>query len=83
MSQEVKDLEMFDVDSIDENNVLLTPKQEEQDDKPPYGSKEWNDYVMSLFYANELIDGNPICAGLRILWQPLASAWSCMASCVP
>ena len=65
MNQEVKDLEMFDVDSIDENNVLLTPKQEEQDDKPPYGSKEWNDYVMSLFYANELIDGNPICAGLR------------------
>ena len=23
MNQEVKDLEMFDVDSIDENNVLL------------------------------------------------------------
>ena len=66
MNQEVNmDIEMFDVDNIDENNALLTPKEEEPDDKPPYGSKEWNDYVMSLFYPNELIDGNPICAGLR------------------
>ena len=28
-------------------------------------SSEWADYVMSHFQANELIDGNPICAGLR------------------
>tara|TARA_R110000824_G_scaffold231335_2_gene419158 strand:+ start:35511 stop:36284 length:774 start_codon:yes stop_codon:yes gene_type:complete len=62
MSHET-DVEMFDVDSIDEENALLTPKQEPTG--PAYGSKEWNDHVMSLFYDNELIDGNPICAGLR------------------
>ena len=28
-------------------------------------SDEWNDYVMAHFHSNELIDGNPICAGLR------------------
>ena len=32
---------------------------------PSVGSPDWNDYVMSHFQANELIDGNPICAGLR------------------
>jgi len=32
---------------------------------PSYVSAEWSDYVMSHFQPNELIDGNPICAGLR------------------
>jgi len=32
---------------------------------PSYVSAEWADYVMSHFQPNELIDGNPVCAGLR------------------
>ena len=32
---------------------------------PPYNSREWSDYVMTKFDRSELIDGNPICAGLR------------------
>tara|TARA_R100000808_G_scaffold63_1_gene512 strand:- start:8670 stop:9554 length:885 start_codon:yes stop_codon:yes gene_type:complete len=32
---------------------------------PEYNSREWSDYVMTKFDKSELIDGNPICAGLR------------------
>jgi hypothetical protein len=32
---------------------------------PDYNSTEWSDYVMTKFARNELIDGNPVCAGLR------------------
>jgi hypothetical protein len=32
---------------------------------PDYNSTEWSDYVMAKFDRSELIDGNPICAGLR------------------
>ena len=32
---------------------------------PLYNSREWSDYVMTKFDKSELIDGNPICAGLR------------------
>lgn len=34
-------------------------------DAPSFSSPEWNDYVMSHFRSDELIDGNPITAGLR------------------
>jgi len=36
-----------------------------QDDVPSVTSPEWNDYVMSHFQENELIDGMPLAAGLR------------------
>ena len=32
---------------------------------PSMTSPEWNEYVLSLFEENELIDGNPLVAGLR------------------
>jgi len=38
---------------------------EELEDRPSILSPEWHDYVMSQFKPNELIDGNPITAGLR------------------
>ena len=34
-------------------------------ESPSMLSSEWNDYVMSHFDESELINGNPICAGLR------------------
>lgn len=32
---------------------------------PDVNSPEWNDYAMGFFQQNELIDGNPLVAGLR------------------
>ena len=40
-------------------------KINEEVDHPSITSDEWHDYAMSHFHDNELIDGNPICAGLR------------------
>ena len=40
-------------------------KQKDSKDAPHYCSPEWNDYVMGHFQDNELIDGNPLTAGLR------------------
>jgi hypothetical protein len=54
---------LFEVEELTDQDVLVTPKQE--DDRPVYGSKEWNEFVMSKFERHELIDKNPICAGLR------------------
>lgn len=42
-----------------ESNPLVHP------DAPPYLSPEWHDYVMKHFQPDELIDGNPLTAGLR------------------
>ena len=36
-----------------------------EDNSPAIGSDDWHEYVMSHFKSNELIDGNPTCAGLR------------------
>tara|TARA_R100000008_G_scaffold21971_1_gene11648 strand:+ start:695 stop:1462 length:768 start_codon:yes stop_codon:yes gene_type:complete len=60
----IKDSEMdlFDAESIEAETK--TAKEPELT-MPAYGSKEWNDYVMGKFEPYELIDGNPICAGLR------------------
>ena len=57
------DLELFDVDTV-ENDELLE-EQEQANDVPEHGTREWNEYVMGHFRKDELIDGNPICAGLR------------------
>ena len=38
---------------------------EDLEDRPSILSPEWHDYVMSQFKPDELIDGNPITAGLR------------------
>ena len=35
------------------------------DGRPSVVSPEWSDYAMSLFEANELIEGRPVAAGLR------------------
>ena len=42
-----------------------SPVDKIEDNTPSIGSSEWDSYVMSQFQNNELIDGNPICAGLR------------------
>ena len=37
----------------------------EDEDRPSIFSDEWGEYVMAHFKPNELVDRNPICAGLR------------------
>lgn len=41
------------------------PEESEEVVVPNINSPEWNDYAMSFFTAKELIDGNPLVAGLR------------------
>jgi hypothetical protein len=61
MSQDFdKEDSMFEVDVVDDHNVVIS-----NTDTPQYGSKEWHEYIMSLFDDGELIGGNPTCAGLR------------------
>lgn len=60
---------LFEVEEMTEQDILITPKGDP--DHPPYGGKEWNEFVMSQFESNELIDGNPICAGLRRVAEEL------------
>ena len=36
-----------------------------ENEKPSFNSPEWNDYVLSLFTNEELVDGNPTVDGLR------------------
>ncbi len=57
-----KELNVFDQEDL----VYDAAKVEQpSNDMPKYGSSEWNDYILSKFDKNELIDGNPTCAGLR------------------
>jgi len=56
------DEEFEEVDDVvlqEEYDATMDPEA------PPYNSREWSDYVMTKFDKSELIDGNPICAGLR------------------
>lgn len=57
-------------ESTNNNNIVvgdLYPETTSADvmGAPAYGSDEWNDYVMNLFHEDEIIDGNPLCHGLR------------------
>jgi len=39
--------------------------KQKESEVPDMLSPEWNDYVLTLFSDKELIDGNPLTAGLR------------------
>ncbi|SVC62097.1 uncharacterized protein METZ01_LOCUS314951, partial [marine metagenome] len=57
------DADLFDMETMETDEEK--EKEEVDMTMPAYGSKEWNDYIMGKFESRELIDGNPICAGLR------------------
>ena len=60
------DADLFDALTVDVDEEKEKMEEEvTESTMPAYGSKGWNDYVMSKFESHELIDGNPICAGLR------------------
>ena len=62
MPKTLEQEELFDLEQVTDEDVVAVPKDPDQ---PDYGGSEWNDFVMSKFENHELIDGNPICAGLR------------------
>ena len=55
----------FDSDFEENESEESLYQQATEEDAPSMLSDEWHDYAMSHFKPNELIDGNPICAGLR------------------
>ena len=68
VTMQVPDPSMFD-DVFEEENkeenegVAVIEENNAEEDTPSMFSEEWNEYVMAHFKRNELIDGNPICAG--------------------
>jgi|TARA_R110002012_G_scaffold260919_2_gene442692 hypothetical protein len=65
----VKD-SLFEVEELTDQDILVTPKEQDPE-RPAYGSKEWSEFVISKFEKYELIDKNPICAGLRRVAEEL------------
>ena len=58
--------DLFDSVTLDSPmNTDTSVKDIVLEDAPHITSPEWNDYVISLFESNELIDGMPLSAGLR------------------
>lgn len=58
--------DLFDKEDLVENVIEVV-----QEERPPYGSKEWNDFVMAKFDPSEMIDGNPLVHGLRRVSEDL------------
>ena len=60
-------LETIDMenDFVAEDEPFEAGSAHEDPDKPSITSPEWHDYVMQFFQPNELVEGNPITAGLR------------------
>ena len=70
LSEEVEEI----LEGVTEKIENIEEKLEEEvndDSRPSMHSPEWNDYVMSHFEPHELVDGNPICAGLRRVAEKL------------
>ena len=57
--------ELFDDTKEEEAKEAVIEESVGEENRPSMFSDEWNDFVMAHFHRNELIDGNPICAGLR------------------
>ena len=57
--------EVFEEEEKEEEKETVGKEGSSEEERPSIFSDEWNGYVMAHFKPNELIDGNPICAGLR------------------
>jgi len=58
-------LELFEMADEELFEEIADEEPSMEEGRPSMTSPEWNDYAISHFHDNELIDGNPICAGLR------------------
>ena len=55
MSSVVEENELFEFEETEE-------VEQSDEERPSMLSAEWNGYVMSMFFDNELIEGNPMWA---------------------
>ena len=65
MSTEELETAGIDIEDFVLSEETENVEEQEESESPSMLSSEWNDYVMSHFDESELINGNPICAGLR------------------
>ena len=72
VTMQIPDVTMFDdvfeeetEEQEEKEDVAVIEENANEEDRPSMFSEEWNESVMAHFKRNELIDGNPICAGLR------------------
>ena len=66
VTMQVPDPSTFDdVFEEDQEEVAVVKEGSDEEERPSIFSDEWNEYVMAYFKSTDLIDGNPICAGLR------------------
>ena len=65
MSTEELQVEGIDIEDFVLSEETEAPEEPQDPDIPSMLSPEWNDYVMAQFHKSELINGNPICVGLR------------------
>ena len=67
VTMQVPDPSVFDevFEEEEEEKRVVEKEGSNEEERPSIFSDEWNGYVMAHFKPNELIDGNPICAGLR------------------
>jgi len=50
---------------VEKEVVIKEQNLTDEEERPSMFSDDWTAYVMGHFKPNEMIDGNPICAGLR------------------
>lgn len=58
---------------LEEEEPMVAPyiPDEVSLEQPEYGSSEWNDWIMSMFREDELIDSNPMIGGLRRITESI------------
>ena len=67
VTMQVPDPSVFDevFEEEEEEKRVVEKEGSNEEERPSIFSDEWNGYVMAHFKPNELIDGYPICAGVR------------------
>lgn len=61
--------EMFEEAVFEEEEIEVSGEEEEEFTLPPYGSKAWQDFIISELREDEIIKGNPLHSGLRRLTE--------------
>ena len=66
LAENIEDINLdLDFEEVPDGLPGADAPDEVSEDRPSILSPEWHDYVMAQFEPNELIDGNPVTAGLR------------------
>ncbi len=60
---------MFEEAVYEEEEIQVSDEQEEEFELPPYGTKAWQDFIISELHEDEIYKGNPLHSGLRRLTE--------------